>query len=167
MGKTDAGRKSRHVDAARLREVFDYNPETGWLIERGVRHNSRTPPGGRAGAVNTRGYRLAGVDGLILREHRLIWVWMTGEAVPDGMLVDHVNGDPGDNRWCNLRLLTASDNTRNQRRARHYGTMKTKSGRFSARVNLGVFDTREEAVAALEAARAVLGVDQHVRKEMK
>lgn len=48
-----------------------------------------------------------------IRMHRLI----TGAAA--GQFVDHINGDPLDNRRANLRLCTMSENNRNKRRSRN------------------------------------------------
>ena len=42
------------------------------------------------------------------RAHRLIWKWMTGDD-PERE-IDHINQDPYDNRWENLRLATPAQN---------------------------------------------------------
>ena len=44
--------------------------------------------------------------------HRLAYVLM-GQAIPDGMVVDHIDGDPWNNKWSNLRLGTYSQNMNN------------------------------------------------------
>jgi hypothetical protein len=44
--------------------------------------------------------------------HRIIWEMQNG-PIPDGMMVDHKNGDPWDNRVSNLRLATRSQNAQN------------------------------------------------------
>lgn len=51
------------------------------------------------------------------KAHRIIWKMLNGD-IPDGMLVDHVNGDPFDNRLMNLRIATPAENTRNSAKSR-------------------------------------------------
>ena len=45
------------------------------------------------------------------RLHRLVWLWVHGAHVPDGMTLDHINGVKTDNRICNLRLATPAQNS--------------------------------------------------------
>lgn len=41
--------------------------------------------------------------------HRLIWIWANGE-IPDGLEINHRNGDKEDNRLSNLELVTRREN---------------------------------------------------------
>ncbi len=99
---------------------------------------------------NNHGYVMVGKQ----LAHRLAYKLMTGED-PGNQVVDHINCDRADNRWCNLRLATRSQNRMNSKR-------KTKgyvfvNGRYRARIYvrgqqecLGTFDTAEEATAAYQ-----------------
>jgi hypothetical protein len=99
------------LNAGRLREVLSYDPETGaftWLVST-ARHRRI---GDVAGCVKD-GYRQIGIDGRRYRAHRLAWLWMTGEW--PSAEIDHINGDPADNRIANLRPATSSQNKANAR----------------------------------------------------
>jgi hypothetical protein len=100
-----------------VRAALDYDPDTGvfrWRVraDRDRSWNLRFV-GEVAGNTMTHGYRRMNIMGKLHLAHRLAWLWMTGQ-MPDGH-IDHINGDRVDNRWCNLRLATASQNAMNKR----------------------------------------------------
>lgn len=57
--------------------------------------------------------------------HNLIWERMTGTPIHSGYLVDHWNQDKLDNRRCNLRAATRTENEANKQKRR---THKKKDG---------------------------------------
>jgi hypothetical protein len=93
---------------------------------------------------------------------------MTGEWPPENLDIDHINGNRSDNRWCNLRLATRSQNNWNRppQANNPFGvsgvylrTYRSGNTKWHARVTvdrkpilLGTFDTMDEAVAARRAA---------------
>lgn len=59
-------------------------------------------------------YRISfSIDGEEHYAHRLVWLYVYGEW-PSGN-IDHISGDPSDNRIANLRLATPSQNMMNQK----------------------------------------------------
>ncbi|NWD65774.1 DUF1937 family protein [Pseudomonas sp. IPO3774] len=99
------------ISQAKLKELLHYNPVTGvftWVIGR-----SRTAAGSVANTKDRKGYLKAVIDKKPYYLHRLAFLFMVGEFPPD--LVDHINGDRADNRWCNLRPVTYLENARNQK----------------------------------------------------
>lgn len=45
-----------------------------------------------------------------VRVHRVIYIAAHG-GIPDGMVIDHINGIKDDNRLCNLQAMTTEDNS--------------------------------------------------------
>lgn len=86
-------------------------------------------------------------------------------SAPKGMYVDHVDGNTLDNRKCNLRVCTNSQNSKNRVAVNGFkgvGWMKTK-GAWRARIkteyvekHLGLFDSAEDAATAYNFAAAEL-----------
>jgi hypothetical protein len=97
------------VTAERVREVFAYNPEVGLLVRRLSSKRNRR---GKAVGEHATRYIMVDIDKQRYLAHRLIWFYVYGEW-PNGYL-DHVNGNPADNRLCNLRLATNSQNQANR-----------------------------------------------------
>lgn len=86
----------------------------------------------------------------------------------DGLVVDHINGDPWDNRRCNLRICTHAENLRNTRKrkttdgnpykgayriGRRWRCTITYDGKLFM---VGWFDTAEAAAMAYDAAALAL-----------
>ena len=63
------------------------------------------------GSSKTGGYAQVQIDGQAYYQHRLAFLFMTGNYPS---VVDHINGDRSDNRWSNLREVTAATNYRNR-----------------------------------------------------
>ena len=150
------------ITAERLREVLDYNPESGefrWLLAT----NSMVRVGMIAGSINRGGYSLICIDGGRYLAHRLAFLFMTGKF-PE-LDVDHTDGDTANNSWTNLREATVSENHANSRRrcdntSGHKGvSFRKASQNWCAQIQvngrkmyLGLFESAEAAHAAYLAA---------------
>jgi hypothetical protein len=143
--------------AARL---LRYNEQTGDFVWISPPKNHPRMLGKEAGC-NASGYTMISLLGKKVKAHRLAWLFAYG-AWPD-MEVDHINGNPFDNRIENLRLATNPQNQANRKRnagkATPKGVRQMKSGRFQARlrvdgkaIHIGSFDTSELASQAYMAA---------------
>ena len=152
------------LNAERVRELLNYDPETGvftWRVQRG----GIASPGSIAGGITENGRRLIGVDGINYFANRIAWLYMTGEW-PKGE-VDHWDTDPSNDRWSNLRDVSRQVNQQNARKARadnKTGFLGVSIGRrgvgFLARIFvngktecLGTYKTAEEAHAVYVEAK--------------
>lgn len=107
---------------SRLRQLFYYDPATGMVTWR----KRIAKPGENKGVVNSFNNRFAGkeagnlcsrrnviqvyIDGKNYLMHRIIWLHVTGEQP---LVIDHINGDSSDNRFCNLRNVDIQTNNKN------------------------------------------------------
>lgn len=96
-----------------LLEILDYSPETGDL-----RWKKRISTRGLIGSVAgncliPNGYYKIQLMGRSYRTHRIIWFYVNG--VEASGMIDHINGNPLDNRIENLRISTNSQNKMNSR----------------------------------------------------
>lgn len=99
------------MEASEVRDLFNYNPETGVLTWRVT--VSAHKAGSVAGTKTTRGYICVRYDGKYYLAHRLAVAWMTGQW-PKAQ-TDHVDRDTTNNKWRNLREATASENAANRK----------------------------------------------------
>ena len=149
-------------------DSLEYDRETGhltWIKPVGARLDF---VGKRAGSKYQDGYRYIRVKGFRLLEHRVIWAL---SDMPATVQIDHINGIKDDNRLCNLRMATNSQNSMNKPKQSnntsgykgvtfHKGTGKyhAKIGSKGKNKSLGYFDTAEQAHAAyVEASSNVHG----------
>lgn len=148
-----------------LKDMVDYDPESGQFSWRYKYSPIGKPLIGSPGWKTSEGYIRMSSGGKEVQAHRFAYLIMTGNEVPAGMDIDHINGDREDNRWCNLRVVTRTQNLMNSitradnksgvkgvywdpRRELWQAEIKVKG----KREHLGRFKTIEEAAAARESA---------------
>ena len=156
-----------------VRKLFDYNPETGVLMwrtrDKETYRNAKSInafnarlAGKIAGGISTcrSGKRYANVKifGTTYRQHRIIWLFMTG-AFPKEE-IDHIDGDGLNNSFINLREASSTDNSRNQKRFKtnksgFVGVSWNKGNRKWAaniynngQIHLGYFKNKTDAINA-------------------
>ena len=93
----------------RLKRLFEY--KEGGLYRRVNAGPAKA--GDRFGSIESTGRRQGRIAGKFYLEHRLIWLYHKG-YLPE-VDVDHINGDPLDNRIGNLREASHQCNMQNQK----------------------------------------------------
>lgn len=155
------------ITPERVRELLDYDPETGFFYNRMARAN--VPAGSAAGSMTSHGYIRISVDDKSYRAHRLAWLWMTGRWPK--AFVDHRDTNKSNNRWSNLREATKSQNMANTHLQNNnktgckgvyfykaYSKYAAQIWKDGQQTFLGYFDTFEQAKVAREhAARRLFG----------
>ena len=154
------------ITAEEARQLLDYNPETGVFTWR-VRRTGTARAGDQTGRVNNRGYVELKVKNRRYSAHRLAWLMVHG--VWPREFIDHIDGNPANNRLDNLREASRTENSRNRRMqysntSGYKGVYWFKAARkWHAQIHtngrnkhLGLFLTAEAAHAAYCKAAAEL-----------
>lgn len=166
-----------------LRKLLKYDPATGKLFwkERTIEFHPRSLKmvnakfAGKEAlcTINKKGYFGGEIFAVRYQAHRVIWAMHYGEWPTDQ--VDHINGNPIDNRIENLRVVSSRENSRNQkvRSTNHSGVMGVtwQSNRkcWYVRISIdgehdhyvGRFRNLDEAIAARKAAELKHGYHEN------
>lgn len=173
------------MDIPTLKTLLEYNRESGELIwlprkpelfnpkrqskEHAANCWNRQRAGKAAGTVSGDGHLQLRIFNKRYLAHRVGYA-IHHERWPTG-IVDHINGDPSDNRICNLRDATRSQNGANFQRTKrghsrfigvtyckNSGVWKATAQKNGVRYNLGSFQSEKDAALAYDKkAREVHG----------
>ena len=158
------------MNKEQVRELFEYRDDNLYWRERPAYNVDMSKP---AGVVRPRGHREIKVKGKEYKAHRLIWLYVNGKF-PDNQ-IDHIDGDPSNNRIENLRDVSHQENNKNQCKpctntSGHLGVSWNKNAeKWEARISveggvykhLGHFNVLEDAVSARQAANIEHGYHEN------
>jgi hypothetical protein len=152
------------INQSKLKEIFSYDAETGFFTR--LVSTARLAKSGTV--VNNKGalgYFQIKVAGKSYLAHRLAWLYVYGEFPKEH--IDHINGNPSDNRISNLRDVDRRINMQNKKtkssnKSGYLGVFPN-CGKWIARIrkdgvlmNLGNFSTPDAAHEAyLQKKRAI------------
>jgi hypothetical protein len=150
-----------------LIECLSYNEDTGiFAWNNRPLHHFNTKRGANifnsrfanniTGYADQQGRIYIRIDGVKYMAHRIAWKIITGKDPSDQ--IDHINRNPSDNRFCNLREATNSENNCNKiaqsnNKSGYKGVFfENQSQKFKAKIAkngkthfVGYFDNPEEA----------------------
>ena len=149
----------------RLIEVLDYDEGTGNFTQKAKLKNSANV-GELAGTYPKNGYATIQIDGERHSLHRLAWFYVHKQWPKHH--IDHIDGNPANNAIANLRDVSSSGNMQNRKTSckntsGHTGVVENKqNGRWYAKISLGSFESREDAIRAYQMAKITIhGLPKH------
>jgi hypothetical protein len=155
----------------KLKELLEYNPETG-VFTRLTHRNNNAKIGDIAGSKGKNGYVIIYIDGIGYPAHRLAWLYMYGEW-PKYHL-DHIDHVRHHNMISNLREADVYKNQKNRTINKNNSSGYTGvswyklTNRWVAQIrvnnkilNLGYFLDKSEAIKAREEANVKYGYHEN------
>lgn len=186
-------RKLSDLPASVIQEAVYYNPQTGklfwrerpldWFVSKRIHAVWNAQNAGKEAFTgpHRKGHLIGRIFDTNAFAHRIAWVCFYGEW-PTGE-VDHINGDPSDNRISNLRSVTHRENLQNRalgpnsksgvlgvRWDAQRSQWRVQIGNHRDRVGyrfLGRFSDFNEAVAARKLAEVEFGYHPNHSREMR
>lgn len=149
-----------------LKEFLSYDPLTGnftWNKSEAVFIKT----GDLAGCLDNKGYIIITLFNKCYKAHRLAFLYMQGFLLDTDYDIDHIDRNPANNAWENLRVATRSENQSNRHSTKSNtgikGVHKLKyNGMYKASVELNgrqvtrLFTDAEQASKWVAEARRVL-----------
>lgn len=141
-----------------VKDLINYDSATGLFTWK--KSSGGKAAGTEAGGLDATGYKRIRINTRKYQAQRLAWLLVTGED-PGDLHVDHINSNPSDNSFANLRLASNKENACNRGAPKNSTsgykgvTWKKSKNKWNAQIqsngikkNLGYFDTAEDAHAA-------------------
>ena len=172
-------KKLLHPDL--VREFLSYDPEKGILKwnKRNIKHfknkqsfNTFHTMYANKKLIGHKKTKQVYVGNVACKIHRVIWCHFYGEWPDKNLVIDHINGDDDDNRITNLRLVTQSENVKNQSLPKSntsgaVGVIKHKN-KWKAQIkingvskHIGIFENFNDAVNARKKAEIKHGFHEN------
>lgn len=142
-----------------LKSILNYDPDTGiftWLAPNKYHNELIGKEAGSIGISKRNKYKccMIEINGTKYKIARLAFLYMIG--IWPTKYMDHINGDSADNRWINLREVSATANAQNcstkHKRTNLPMGVKKQGERYLARITvnkksicLGTYSSPEEA----------------------
>lgn len=94
-------------------QLYVYYDETSpTCLRNQVFRNSRAPKDQIAGSRHIEDeYSTININKIRYKTHRVVWELFNG-PIPEGLVIDHIDGDKHNNKISNLRCVTKQQNTR-------------------------------------------------------
>lgn len=171
------------MNQVQLKELYDYNPDTGIFTRKQRPRSSFKNNYGyighlsviernKLGTISQGGYLLIEIGKKKYRAHRLAWLYVHGRFPVDQ--IDHINHLRADNRIINLREATNQENSKNISLRKdnvsgitgvYFRKEMKKWGAFinhnTKRIHLGFFKDFFEAVSVRKSAENKYGFHQN------
>lgn len=149
-----------------VREFLDYFPQSGklrwrkrdrkWFDSDRICNSWNSKYAGKKAfdCLDSHGYKCGRIFKIKITAHRVAFMHYHGYLPA---IIDHENRNRADNRIHNLRAASRALNARNRsiqsnNTTGHTGVYRI-NGRWTAKVQIGTFKTKQEAIEALERAK--------------
>lgn len=130
-----------------LHSLFEYNECNGtlhWKYRDDVRKSWNTKFVGKECGTTVRGRVTLRINTKPYLAHRIIWKMLKGD---DPLYIDHIDGNPSNNRLSNLRSVTLEQNQKNRRPTKNnkgvFGLHRSKHSSWVIQIKEGYFGSHK------------------------